>query len=64
MDLFDVKDKCIAITGGAGVLGAAMVRALASRGAKVAVLDFNLAGAEKLCSEITAAGGLSAGSST
>ncbi len=57
MDLFDVKDKCIAITGGAGVLGAAMVRALASRGAKVAVLDFNLAGAEQLCSEITAAGG-------
>ncbi len=55
--LFDVADKCIAITGGAGVLGGDMARALASRGAKVAVLDFNIQGAETLCKEITTAGG-------
>ncbi len=55
--LFDVKGKCIAITGGAGVLGAEMARSLAKLGAKVAVLDFNLEGAEKLCEEIKAAGG-------
>ncbi|MCK5113906.1 MAG: SDR family oxidoreductase [Phycisphaerae bacterium] len=55
--LFDVKDKCVAITGGAGVLGGDMSKALATRGAKIAVLDFNIQGAESLCKEISAAGG-------
>lgn len=55
--LFSVEGKCIAITGGAGVLCSAMARALAARGAKVAVLDFNMDGAKALCDEITAAGG-------
>lgn len=59
-NLFDIKDKCVVITGGAGVLGAEMARALAARGAKVAVLDFNVEGAEKLCGEITSAGGSAA----
>lgn len=56
--LFDIKDKCVAITGGAGILGGNMCRALAARGAKVAVLDFNIAAAEQLCKEITKAGGI------
>ena len=55
--LFSVEGKCVVVTGGAGVLCGEMARALASRGAKVAVLDFNLEGAEALCDEIRAAGG-------
>lgn len=57
VNLFDVKDKCVAITGGAGVLGGSMAQALAVRGAKIAVLDFNLEGAEKLCRKIETTGG-------
>ena len=56
-NLFSVEGKCVAITGGAGVLCGAMARALAARGAKVAVLDFNLDGAESLCADIRDAGG-------
>ena len=55
--LFDVEGKCIAVTGGAGVLCSMMSRSLAQRGAKVAVLDFNLDGAAALCKEIESAGG-------
>ncbi len=55
--LFSVEGKCVAVTGGAGVLCGAMARALAARGAKVAVLDFNLEGAEELCNDIRDAGG-------
>ena len=55
--LFDVQGKCIAITGGAGVLCGEMARALAARGAKVALLDFNLDGAAALGKEIEDAGG-------
>ena len=56
-DSFSVQGKCIAITGGAGVLCAAMARDLAARGAKVAILDFALEPARKLAEEINAAGG-------
>lgn len=38
---FDVQGKVAVVTGGAGVLCAAMCRALAAAGAKVAVLDLN-----------------------
>ena len=55
--LFDVAGKTVAITGGAGVLCGEMCRALAARGAKVAVLDFNAEAAEALCNEIADAGG-------
>jgi NAD(P)-dependent dehydrogenase (short-subunit alcohol dehydrogenase family) len=55
--LFDVKDKCVAITGGAGILCGTMAKALAARGAKVAVIDFNIAGAKELCKRIEADGG-------
>ena len=56
-DLFDITDKCVVVTGGAGVLCGEMARALAARGAKVAVLDLNTEGAEDLCSQIDDAGG-------
>lgn len=59
-DIFDITDMCIAITGGAGVLGGEMSQALAARGAKVAVLDFNLKGAEDLCKRICDNGGTAA----
>ncbi|MFP3937185.1 MAG: SDR family oxidoreductase [Phycisphaerae bacterium] len=58
--LFDVEGKRVAVTGGAGVLCGAMVRSLAARGAKVAVIDFNLDGAKKLCDEISSDGGTAA----
>lgn len=38
---FDIKDKVIAITGGAGVLGGSMASYLVENGAKVIILDHN-----------------------
>jgi len=55
-DLFDIKGKCVAITGGAGVLCGQMAKSLAEAGAGVAVLDYNLPGARKVCDEIAASG--------
>ena len=56
-NLFSVKDKVIVITGGAGVLCGAMARALAARGAKVCVADYDEKRAHELCQEIEAEGG-------
>jgi len=56
-DLFDIKDKAVVITGGAGVLCGAMARALAARGAKVCVADYDEMRAHELCQEIEGAGG-------
>ncbi len=56
-DLFSVKDKVVAITGGGGILCSAMAQALARAGARVAVLDIMDAAANKTAEEITAAGG-------
>ncbi len=56
-NLFNVKDMCVAITGGAGVLCGGMTRALAASGASVAVLDIMDEAAAGLCSEITDSGG-------
>jgi NAD(P)-dependent dehydrogenase (short-subunit alcohol dehydrogenase family) len=50
--LFDFSGKTAVVTGGAGVLCAAMCRALAGAGAKVAVLDLNAAAAESLAAEL------------
>ncbi|MBT3278357.1 MAG: SDR family oxidoreductase [Phycisphaerales bacterium] len=55
--LFSVKDKTVVITGGGGVLGGEMAKALAGRGAKVAILDYNLEAAQAVASEIVSAGG-------
>ena len=51
MDLerpFDFSGKVAVITGGGGVLCGTMARALAERGASVAVLDLNLHAAEEV----------------
>lgn len=57
MELFDIKNKVIVITGGTGVLGTAMVKYLASKGAKMAVLGRNVEKGENLIDEVKKAGG-------
>lgn len=52
--LFDLSGKTAVVTGGAGVLCAAMCRALAAAGVKVAVLDVDTEAAESLAAEIRA----------
>ena len=56
--LYNFKDRTIAITGGAGVLGGEMACALVGCGANVVILDRDLALAERLIHrfEPTAAG--------
>lgn len=53
----DVRDKHVAITGGASGLGAETARLLASRGAKVTVGDRNVELGEALVADITKEGG-------
>ncbi|MBU4527317.1 MAG: SDR family NAD(P)-dependent oxidoreductase [Hoeflea sp.] len=48
----EVKGKAAIVTGGGSGLGAATARALAEAGAKVSLLDVNLAQAEKVAEEI------------
>ncbi len=48
----EVKGKAAIVTGGGSGLGAATARALADAGAKVSLLDVNLAQAEKVAQEI------------
>ncbi|HPU62160.1 MAG TPA: SDR family oxidoreductase [Bacillota bacterium] len=55
--LFDVSGKVAAITGGGGILCSEMARALAKRGAKVAVLDLSEEQAKAVADEITSQGG-------
>ena len=43
----DLSGKVCVITGGAGVIGAAMVKAMASVGVKIAIADINKEVAEK-----------------
>jgi len=50
----DLKGKVCVITGGAGVLGTAMVKAIASVGTKVAIADINKEVADKVAAEIAA----------
>src|SRR6059058_4731082 len=54
----DLRDKVAIVTGGASGIGAACCRAFAAEGARVAVVDRNEAGAEKVAAEI---GGLGVG---
>jgi NAD(P)-dependent dehydrogenase (short-subunit alcohol dehydrogenase family) len=48
----DIKGQVAAITGGGSGLGAGTARVLAQAGARVALLDVNLAGAEAVAGEI------------
>jgi NAD(P)-dependent dehydrogenase (short-subunit alcohol dehydrogenase family) len=54
--LYDISGKTAVVTGGAGVLCAAMCRALAAAGAKVAVLDLNAEAAKALAADIRSSG--------
>lgn len=52
----DLKDKVVVITGAGGVICSHMAKAIAQCGAKVAVLDLKLEGAQKVADEIKAEG--------
>ena len=52
-----LKDKCVIVTGGGGGIGGATSARLAAEGAKVAVFDMNLAGAEAVAEKIRTNGG-------
>ncbi len=56
-NLYDVSGRTAVVTGGAGVLCAAMCRALAALGARVAVVDLDPDAAQALASRICADGG-------
>jgi NAD(P)-dependent dehydrogenase (short-subunit alcohol dehydrogenase family) len=60
-NLFDVKGKVIAITGGGGILCGEMARALGQAGAKIAVLDLSEPAATRVAEEIKAKGGTAMG---
>ncbi len=55
--LFDISGKTAVVTGGAGVICAAICQALAKSGVSVAILDLNLEAAQRLAAEICASGG-------
>jgi NAD(P)-dependent dehydrogenase (short-subunit alcohol dehydrogenase family) len=54
--LFQVKEKVMLITGGAGILGNSMVHHFAAEGAKVVVLDRNEEAGKALVNEVKAKG--------
>jgi NAD(P)-dependent dehydrogenase (short-subunit alcohol dehydrogenase family) len=56
-NLFNVNGKCVAITGGAGVLGSAMAKSLAALGAKLCVIDYDAFRGNEVCKDIETAGG-------
>lgn len=56
-NMFDLNGKVVAVTGGGGVLCAAIAKGLAHLGAKIAVLDLSLEAAQRVADEINAAGG-------
>ncbi len=57
MNLFEIKNRVIAITGGYGVLGGSVAKYLAECGAKVAVMGRNSASGEAFVAEIISSGG-------
>lgn len=60
-DLFNLKDKVIAVTGGGGVLCGTMAKDLAAAGGKIAVLDLNEVAAHAVAREIEEKGGVAIG---
>ncbi len=57
MDMFSLKGKVIAVTGGSGVLGTGFVKAIANAGGKVAILDLNEERGTIVANEVKANGG-------
>lgn len=60
-EVFNLKEKVAAVTGGGGHLCGEMARSLAKAGVKVAVLDMRLEKAQKITDEIVEAGGAAVG---
>lgn len=58
IEVHDLKDKVVVVTGAGGVLCSMMSKALASAGAKVALLDLHKASADKYVEEIRKEGGI------
>jgi 2-hydroxycyclohexanecarboxyl-CoA dehydrogenase len=56
----NLNDKTVIVTGGGGGIGGATCRRFAAEGAKVAVFDMNMDAAQKVATEINAAGGSAA----
>lgn len=56
-DVFGLKGKRAALSGAGGLLVGEMSRNLAQAGVAVAVMDFNVQAAAKVCDDIVAAGG-------
>ena len=54
--LFSIQNKTAVITGGSGVLGSAMARALAQAGVRVAILSLHIESAEAVATAIRADG--------
>ena len=56
-NLFDIRDRVVVVTGGAGILGRSICAYLAEQGAKVVVLDRDEKAGEELVGSIRAQGG-------
>lgn len=52
INLFDISEKVIVITGGAGALGGSMAAYLITQGAKIVILDLFPESVEKRVSEL------------
>ncbi len=61
LEVNDLKDKVIVVTGAGGVLCSMMSEALASAGAKIALLDLHKESADKFAEEIRKDGGIAFG---
>lgn len=55
--MFDISEKIAAITGGGGVICGTLAKKMAECGARIAVLDLSLEGAQRTVDAITEAGG-------
>ncbi len=61
LEVSDLKNKVIVVTGAGGVLCSMMSKALASAGAKIALLDLHKVSADKFAEEIRKDGGIAFG---
>lgn len=54
-----LKDRVVVVTGGAGGIGASICRRMSQEGARIAILDLNLKGAQELSDELSQSGNTS-----